>query len=778
MSYRQRAGVARALTALCWVLGGVSPLQAQEAHAAEVSPEPLSIVIVSARKRDEPEISVPEAITTFTAAAIDDFDIRSFNDYAAMTPDLSFSYGGGPTGFASARTVAIRGITGQNLIGTAAATGLYIDDTPVPGSLDPRVLDVHDIEILKGPQGTLYGESALGGNIRMVINQPQLTHDTLDFSANAGATDGGDGADLAASMVTNLVVVPDAFALRVVVFGDHGAGYLVRTYPESGGAAGSDPFLTVPRARVGDQGANISDGGSVTALWQASDRLNVQWRLLGEQQRYHGFPVAFAPLPQFRPDYTIDRAFNAQPNASDTWTLSALELTYQGSGWKIASSTSFFDRRTQDVEDSTYGTQQVLASVYQATAVPAQPFIWIGRHEDRQVTSETRLSFEQIHRLSGTFGIFYSNAHAIFSVPAIYASGLVAATAGNTVAGPAPSDLLWMQSNPGMQEDASIFGELYYQLFQPLTVTLGARQYWLRQAADYTADGFLNLGATPSDPQHNSEKGFDPKYVLSYQQSDRAEFYLSAAKGFRAGGAQAYAPFCTLPDLPIEDITNVKSDTLWSFEAGSKLHLADPDVLMTMAVYHIDWSNLQQQIALPCGAYFEVNGKAAEISGAESEIVGHLTPGLEVRLGAGYEQTSITEPGALASAGVFAGSRISGVPTWTATVGAAYHRVLIGETAGFIAADYSYTGDSISLLNGGARTIATRPSYSLLNFRFGLDRRATELSINVRNLTNARPNLGDIGYIGYAQHDANDVVIPQVATLQPLTVVVEIRQSF
>jgi iron complex outermembrane receptor protein len=766
------------LTALCWVLGGASPLQAQDAGSPEVSSEPLSVVIVSARKRDEPEIAVPEAITTFTAAALDDFDIRSFTDYAAMTPDLSFSYGGGPTGFASARTVAIRGITGQNLIGTAGATGLYIDDTPVPSSVDPRVLDVHDIEILKGPQGTLYGESALGGNVRMVINQPQLTHDSLDFSANAGGTRGGDGADLAASTVANLVVVPDAFALRVVVFGDHDAGYLVRTYPTSGGAAASDPFLVVPRTRVGDQGGNTSYGGSLTALWQASDRLDVQLRLLGEQQSYRGFPVASAPLPQFRPGYTIDRAFNVQPSASDAWTLAALELTYRGSGWKIASSTSFFDRRTEDVEDSTYGTQQVLTSVYQATAVPAQPFIWIGRHDERQVTSETRLSFEPIHRLSGTLGIFYSNAHTLFAVPPTYASGLVAATTDNMVAGPATSDLLWMQSNPGMQEDASIFGELYYQLLQPLTVTLGARQYWLRQAADYTADGFLNLGATLSDPQHNSEKGLDPKYVLSYQPSDRAQFYLSAAKGFRAGGAQAYAPFCTLPDLPIADITNIKSDTLWSFEAGSKLRLPDPDVLMTMAVYRIDWSNLQQQVALPCGAYFEVNGKAAQISGAESEIVGRLTPGLEVRLGAGYEQTSITEPGALANAGVLPGSRISGVPTWTATVGAAYHRVLSGETTGFIAADYSFTGDSISLLNGGAQTVATRPSYSLLNLRFGLDRRATELSINIRNLTNARPNLGDIGYIGYAQHDANDVVIPQVATLQPLTVVVELRQSF
>ena len=89
-------------------------------------------------------------------------------------PNISFAYGGGPTGIADARTIAIRGITGQNLFGTAGATGFYIDDTPVPGSVDPRVLDIDNIEVLKGPQGTLYGESSLGGNVRLVTKKPNL----------------------------------------------------------------------------------------------------------------------------------------------------------------------------------------------------------------------------------------------------------------------------------------------------------------------------------------------------------------------------------------------------------------------------------------------------------------------------------------------------------------------------------------------------------------------------------------------------------------------------
>ncbi len=130
----------------------------------------LDTVVVTARKRDESLAEVPISVTVFTAQTLEAYNIQSFDDYATKTPNISFAYGGGPTGIADARTVAIRGITGQNLFGTAGATGFYIDDTPMPGSVDPRVLDIDNIEVLKGPQGTLYGESSLGGNVRSSPN--------------------------------------------------------------------------------------------------------------------------------------------------------------------------------------------------------------------------------------------------------------------------------------------------------------------------------------------------------------------------------------------------------------------------------------------------------------------------------------------------------------------------------------------------------------------------------------------------------------------------------
>ncbi|HVC02567.1 MAG TPA: TonB-dependent receptor [Steroidobacteraceae bacterium] len=775
----RRTCAAVALLAVVCVFGtAAGALAAADAAGSRQDNSELQTIMVTALKRRQPLARVPVSITVFTSAALRDYNIQSFNDYASKTPNVSFSYGGGPTGIADARTVAIRGITGQNLFGTAGATGFYIDDTPVPGSIDPRVLDIDNIEVLKGPQGTLYGESSLGGNVRLVTKQPNLARDSLSVMAQAGMTSGGGSADGGGDMIGNLVLSPGVLAVRAVLFVNHDAGYLTRTFPDPSSPGVTDPFLSVPRHSVGNQGADTSYGGSVAARWSISDNLYARFRVMFQNTTDHGFPATFAPLPSFTPIYTLNRAFNVQPEAKDDWALPSLDIHYRGSGWSFVSSTSYFHRQTRDLEDSTYGTQQILSSYYQVSGLPAQPFLWDGEHYHNQITEEMRASFDPVHGVSGIVGVFYSHTNTRFSIPPTLATGLVAATANNTVVGPWPNDVMWQQNNPATEEDTSVFGQLYYKFLEKYTLTLGAREYWLKQKADYTADGFMNFGPTPSDPQSNSQNGFDPKVGLQYQIDQDAMVYASAAKGFRAGGAQAALAFCALPNLPVSDITQLKSDTLWSYELGTKIQLPQPGMLVSAAVFHINWSNLQQQIALPCGAYFDINGNSAKIDGGEIDVSGRLSSHLTMRFGAGYEKTDINNPGALGIVGITAGSRILGTPAWTATVGSVYRHALTSDIDGFISADYSYTGNSVSLLNGGAGAESTRPGYSLADLRFGVDRGPTEVSLNVHNLTNAKPNLGDIGYVGYAQYDSSGSVIPQVATLQPLTVLLQYKRKF
>jgi iron complex outermembrane recepter protein len=775
------------------MLGASAPTAAQEQASATENNDQMETITVSARKREESIAEVPTSITAFTAETLKDYNIQSFADYSTKTPNMSFSYGGGPTGIADSRTIAIRGITGQNLFGTAGATGFYIDDTPVPGSIDPRVVDLASIEVLKGPQGTLYGESSLGGNVRLITRQPSLTESGLGYMGQVGATSGGGSADGGGNAIANIVIVPSTLALRVVLFGNHDAGYLTRTYPTNpDDPCAGNPFLTcASRTSVGDQGAISSYGGSASLLWKATDDLDVKLRVLVQDQTYHGFPATFAPLPNFTPDYTLDRAFDVQSHASDTWTMPTLDLKYSGQGYQITWANAYFYRHTQDVEDSSYGTQQVLTgSFYNVTGVPAQPYLWDGEHYHDQVTSELRFSFDPIHNVSGTFGLYYANTHTRFTIPPTYSNGLNAPGTtscsfgtGCTLTSPAwpyPSpygEEIWQQTNPGVEEDKSIFGELYWKFLPKWTATFGARGYWLNQSTDYTADGFLNGGPTPSAPESNSQSGINPKVALAFQATEEAMVYASASKGFRAGGAQPFLTFCSEPGLPIDDITHLKSDTLWTYEVGTKVQL--PRFLISAAAYDIEWSNLQQQVALQCGYYLQVNGGKARIRGGEIEANGRLAQGLNFRLGLGYEDTNITDPGPLGSPGigVVAGSRVSGVPAFTASVGAVYTHPFSPATDGFVSADYSYTGNSVSLLVGGGGTEATRPGYALTNLRFGIDHGLQELSLNFHNLFNAKPNLGDIGYVGYAQYNQAGGVIPQVATLQPLTVTLQYTKS-
>jgi iron complex outermembrane recepter protein len=756
---------------------------AQDTNAAPATDSTLDTIVVTARKRDESLATVPEAITVFTSQTLSDYNIQSFDDYATKTPNISFAYGGGATGIADARTVAIRGITGQNLFGTAGATGFYIDDTPVPGSVDPRVLDIDNIEVLKGPQGTLFGESSLGGNVRLITKRPNLNVDDIGYMIQAGATSGGGSPDGGAGFVGNLVVIPDIAAVRIVMFGEHDAGYLTRSFPTTPqdtttGDSLTSPYATVPRTSVGNQGAQVSYGGSISGLVKFTESFEARLRVMYQDTDMHGFPATFAPLPSFQPDYTVNRAFDVQPDAMDRWALPSLDLTYKGQGWSAVSSTSYFYRHTHDLEDSSYGTQQALRDYYGVTTLPNQPFTWDGERYHNQITEEARLSWDPIYNLSGTVGVFYSHTNTKFFIPDTYAVGLPAASVGSFV-GPWPNDLIWTQNNPGTEEDKSIFGELYYKFLDKFNLTVGARKYWLKQTADYTADGFMNEGVTPSSPTENTEQGTDPKFGLSYQMLDSTMLYASASKGFRAGGAQPNFPACSLPGLPVEDLEHIKSDTLWSYEAGAKVQVPQTGILVTVDGFHINWNNLQQQVALPCGFYLQLNGGSALINGAEIEVAGRVTPNFQLRFGAGFEKTDITNPGALSYANVTPGMQVAGVPAWTASIGGVYDRPLTATLDGFVSADYSYTGNSISMLNGGSGLIGQRPPYSLANLRLGVRQEKQEVSLNIHNLSNAKPNLGDIGYVGYAQYESNgSTPLPQVATLQPLTVMIQYKNNF
>jgi outer membrane receptor protein involved in Fe transport len=717
----------------------------------------VETVMVTARKQPEALSRVPESITVFTAHTISDLDIRTVTDFATETPNLSFAYGNGSTAIGDARTIAIRGISGAN------TTGIYIDETPVPNSIDPRLVDLDRIEVLRGPQGTLFGESSLGGNVTFVTQTVALDASSLWAETDAGATSHGGSPDLGAQAVGNLVLSPDEAALRVSGFVDQDAGYMTRTY-----SAPSNPVAMQSR---GNQGAQRAYGASTALRVRLTDNLEFGLRLIAQGLHDEGFPAAFAPLPAFTPISTLDWPFDLQPYVSDRWWLPAATITYRGTSWRIDSATSGFQRRIDELEDSSIGTAQVLTAV--GAMVPSQPYAWSAVRKRSQISHETRVTFDGDGFLTGTFGVFLSSAGDDFVIPPISTRGLAASGAW-------PTDLIWRSDIRDTQDDAALFGEAYLRLPERLVLTLGVREYWLRQTYHLYADGFLDGGISDGAPGKNAENGLSPKAALSWQADDETELYVSASEGFRAGGSgQAVIPACeaSLQQIGLTETSAGKyePDRVWSYEAGAKSEVDGGRLLLTASAYHLDWSRIQQSVFLPsCAFIITANAGAATSDGGELELASEPVHGLTLRVGVGLENARISK---LGDTGQAVGSRVLQVPRVTASFAVSWRHPLGPDMTSFVSTDYGFTGDSLSD-NSGAGLTLVRPAYGQLNARIGVDRGGTSLTLSLRNITGARPNLGDIGYIGYEQFDPTGQPIPQVATLPPFTVRLELRRKF
>lgn len=752
------------LMSSCLLAAWATPTHAQASHPTSEPPSLFTMslselmdvpIVTQARKRKEILLDIPAAVTVLTEQEISDYDIQTFSDYASRTPNLSYAYGnaftvGNPaTGISSARTIAIRGLSGSR------TTGFYIDDIPLPGSVDVRVVDVKSIEVLKGPQGTLYGESSLGGNVRLITNAPSLERNEFKFRVGAGQTSQGGGMTKAGEVLGNLVLSPGV-ALRLVASVSEDAGYLTRTYPSDL----NNPLS--PRRSVDNQGAQRTAAGAMTGLIQVTEALGVSLRLMYQDRHDNGFPATWAPLPDFKPVNPMDRVVNLQPEVNDTWNLPSLALTYAGDGWTLNSSTSLFRRHTQDAEDSTEGTLQL----YQE-AFPVQPFTWISQMAIRQFAHETRVTFDQGTSWSGTMGVFFSKNRTDYAILPTY---------GTHANG--SRELLWMEDERNEQQDLAFFGEAYLKFLDKYTLTLGARQYWLNQTDKHN----ILVGASLSPAGGETHfSGVSPKLALSYQVSSSATLYGSVSRGFRQGNPQmnpealGAGPELAAHGQSAESYLTVKPDGLWCYEVGGKVDFMGSRLHLMTSAFHIDVKDFQQQILFKSIGLFEQgNVGHAEFSGGELELNGNLSQGLNVRLGVGYENGRVTQAG---NTFQVAGSPIYQIPKWTGTLGGEYFIPIRTSIRAFLSADCSYTGRSLTGNNG---LDLMRPAYSLVNLRAGVAWGKSELALSIKNATNAHPNLGDITYIGYGRYtDASRTVpYPQVATLSSRTIILQLTHRF
>jgi len=690
----------------------------------------LEEITVTARKKDEKALDVPVSITAFSQADLQRLNINSFTDYATKTPNLTFSYGTANYGYVDSHTIAIRGISG------AGTTGFYIDDTPIPDSLDPRVVDIARIEILKGPQGTLFGQSSLGGNLRLITVAPTPGNDDAHYSAKLGGTSGAGSPDYGFDFAGSQTLIDDALVARVVGFYDHEGGFMHRD--------AVDPNTGATLADEGNYGAVQSYGGSFALRWLVSDHFDALFRVMAQQSNTAGWLAPYAPLPDFSvQSLTMNRSNDVPERARDQFYLPSLLLKFKGSGYSLTESLSYFDRSATQLEDGSEGSRDALvadwagaASLSNPNVLPyagitglyAQnsPWAWTENVSYRRATSETRLSFDRTSfGLSGVTGIYlsrsYSNTYINSgSSPLIQQLGLNTDQAstnvnnyfygnttpqsycrtfvGDTSCSTYGSGLGWESSAPSYHKDAALFGELYYE-FSNFELTAGGRYYHQTQTGREFEAGAFNFSELNIVLPETKQQGFDPKVALKYKFSPDAMIYASFSKGFRAGGAGTPLPtgplsfFAAIGQQP-NTATTYTSDFVKNYEIGGKVAFDDHKVEITGALFQMNWSNIQQSIIAPVTAIaLIVNAGDARVRGGEFEIDAKPVAWVDLHFGAGYENSVITR-------GVLywqpTGSAVYNTPKLTANANITFTVPFSSDLSSFYTVDGGYVGSSYS----------------------------------------------------------------------------------
>ena len=760
----------------------------------------LETITVTAQKRSESEQTVPLSMTTFSAAALEQKEINTFFDYATKVPNLAFAPTG--DGVGTARTVSIRGISGDNV------TGFYIDDTPLPDSLDPRVLDIDHIEVLRGPQGTLYGARSMGGLVRIVTKTPNLS--TFDGSVHAGVsyTERTSQPSWTVDSVINIPIVQDRVALRLSFFGDDQAGYFKRSYctdPAAAMAGTCTPLATSGITTVDNVGELNTYGFAAALTVKVTDALTITPRLLQQRADYNGFPMAdfraipgngygypvpsgpyTLPRPLEPSSFTQARTFNIPEGGNDSWALYSVGLNWKTGFGELVSSTSYFTRKVNETEDQSDFVYAAITSNFPGGTPQPGP---ISETKDYQrFVEEVRFASDLKGPVQFVVGGFYSDFHGRLPFAAYYPPAVVPGLDA-TFGGPNNPDfanLIFASDYHTDIREPAAFGEMSFQPWDPLKITAGLRWYQVKETAHGYQEGLATGGgpAIVDPPVTTTESGTNPKIEADYHITPDDMIYVNAAKGFRPGGLVPSVPAgapgtntdCVTalkqinPNFTIADTRTFNSDSLWSYELGTKTSWLDHRLTFNAAVFYIKWKDIQQQILLACGFQYRANAGAAESKGGEIELHARPVEPLEFSVGVGYQNAKITESSA--SSPQRAGSPVYQTPDWTGNASVAYTMQLTNDWKLISGADYSYVGRSFSG-NNDPFDPRLRGSYRLLDASFAFSRDRFQVALVGKNLANEVADLGDNRSIA-----AEVPGRPRLFVNQPRTLGVEFRQSF
>ncbi|MFC4307961.1 TonB-dependent receptor [Steroidobacter flavus] len=676
---------------LCGITALSSAVTTLPVLAADDSTMALEEVVVTALRRSERLQDVAASLTVVTGDQLAASGAQDYTDYLNSVPGVTYA----DNGYRTSRVI-IRGVS-DGLVVTDPLTGMYIDEAPVTqGSqptFDPSLYDVERVEVLKGPQGTLYGAGSMGGTVRVIMNKPKLN----EFSGAAEGTFGAisHGGDLyRVDGVLNAPLVDDVAAVRIVASYRDEDGFIDNVHP---GRERKD-VNSIEKTNVRTQ-----------VLLKPQEQTSVTLGFMYQDEDLQGTAFSDHTLPR----YQQDRVYS-QTGPGET-SLSSLTIEHEFANATLTSATNYLDKTSAANIDATMFFRGLVGAL---TGIPVgvNEGLGIATDVDFSVFSqELRLASSGDSRLRWLVGGFYSDARTTLTQEFDLREA-VAVSARYT-----GSDL-FLSEQEEKNRQAAVFGELTYEITDRLSATVGARGFDVRTDTKSIGDGVLNGGRSVTNKDGKSSSATQ-KYLLDYKFTPDNHMYVQAAQGFRAGGANDVVPTTVCgADLAALGYTSApgeyEPDKLWSYEIGSKNAFLDRRLTLNASAFFIDWDRIQSSIPLPtCGFSFTANAGKAESKGIEIEAALQPVDGWNIVASVGYTDAKLTEaaPGTAASDG----DRLPLAAKLSWNLSSQYQFPIGAALNGFARVEVNRVGDRWSQFES-ARGSTLMDAYTSTNLRLGV----------------------------------------------------------
>ena len=681
-------------------------------------------IIITSRKRETTLQDTAQSVFVLGNEAISRKSLAGMGDYLNSVPGVSQQdYGAG------FNQIVVRGISSEST--EVTTTGVYFGEAPLTGvaeadsSYDIKLVDIERIEVLRGPQGTLYGAGSLGGTVRNIPMAPDLEEysGTVTLGYSNTADTGGD--NYKAVGIFNAPLIEGYLALRLVAYHYDNDGFV--DVVSASDATRSAQAAAFGASVVNEKGVGGVEyqGGRASLLWVPTDNLDITLMHLEQTVEQDGLQQLDISLGGYRTrPFDTDTALGSKEFQTDDMRLTNLVVEYDLQWANLLSSSTWIKADKDFARD----IGRLTTIPFTTIPLPAVQMLDFGREG---FTQELRLASQWSEPLQFTSGVYYEefDRHTIGVTNWIGSLASLQELGVNN-----PRDLFNSNLDYDVQQTA-VFAEVSYDITDRLTTIIGGRWFDYDREDAFVISGPI-AGGFRSTGGETSETGTTFKINTAYNLSDDALVYAEWAQGFRLGRPSFEIPeFCNdngklvgtnAPFSP----GDVESDELDSYELGSKFTLFNGRLVVNSAVYHIRWEGIPVTVNSPCGFGVVVNAGEARSRGAEFEMNVSLSKSLRTNIGLSYVDAELSKANEVLGP---KGTRLPGSSDFSATIGVEYDFVIAAYPS-FVRADYTYIDGFRNDITG---TFPEAGDYGKLNMRIGTTVQHIDIALYGNNLTNS-----------------------------------------